>query len=191
MTKFQSVLLGVFLLSTILVSSCGKTEPPPIVDNRPPWVVNPPPDPVPVPPPKPKHLYSVQDGLEYGYAQALSDQDIKSGTATKSLLMFSYLGKKDGAYQVMLKDGSYRTVVECALPCEVAKVYTFVGDRFLKKEMMPINGAVLVAAPLMDAMAGYLNQLTGMKGTVEMSFWVDGDKKRLVVEDLRTSGVTR
>lgn len=145
----------------------------------------------PVPPPAPKHLYAIKDGLEYGYEQALSEQDRNQGRVTKSLLMFSYLGKKGGAYQVMLKDDNVRTVAECALPCEYAKVYTFVDVTFIKKETIPINPSALLAGVFADAISGQLEQMQGLRDGTVTTFWVDGDKKRLIVADAKTSGVTR
>ncbi|MDP3610988.1 MAG: hypothetical protein Q8R98_03980 [Rubrivivax sp.] len=139
----------------------------------------------------PKHIYAIKDGLEYGYEQALSDQDRNQGRVAKSLLMFSYLGKKDGAYQVMLKDDNVRTVAECALPCEYAKIYTFVDVTFIKKETIPINPSALLAGVFADAISGQLEQMQGLRDGTVTTFWVDGDKKRLIVADAKTSGVTR
>ena len=142
-------------------------------------------------PPMPKHLYAMKDGKEYGYEQELSEQDRNQGRATTSLLMFSYLGKKDGAYQVMLKDGKFRTVAECSMPCEYAKVYTFAADRFIKKEVMRITPQVIVASVFADAVNGNLDQLFGEQNGTAVTFWVDGEAKRLIVADAKTSGVVR
>lgn len=142
-------------------------------------------------PAAPRHIYAIKDGLEYGYEQALSDQDRTQGRVAKSLLMFSYLGKKGGAYQVMLKEDDVRTVAECALPCEYAKIYTFVDVTFVKKETIPINPSVLLAGVFADAISGRLEQMQGLRDGTVTTFWVDGDKKRLIVADAKTSGVTR
>lgn len=139
----------------------------------------------------PEHVYAIKDGIEYGYEQALSDQDRTQGRVAKSLLMFSYLGKKGGAYQVMLKEDDVRTVAECALPCEYAKVYTFVDVTFVKKETIPINPSALLAGVFADAITGQLEQMQGLRDGTVTTFWVDGGKKRLIVADAKTSGVTR
>jgi hypothetical protein len=137
----------------------------------------------------PKHFYALKDGIEYGYEQALSEQDRNEGRAAKSLLMFSYLGRKGDIYQVMLKENNIRTVAECSMPCEYAKVYTFLDTQFLKKDTLRISPQVIVASVLADAMQGNLEQMTGMQSGVKTTFWVDGEKKRLVVADASTSGV--
>ena len=140
-------------------------------------------------PEQPKHFYVIKDGIEYGYEQALSDQDRNQGRAANTLLMFNYLGKKGDAYQVMIRDGEVRTVAECSMPCEYARVYTFLDTKFLKKETMKIGPQVIVAAVFADAMKGNLQQMTGMRDGVKTTFWVDGEGKRLVVADASTSGV--
>lgn len=139
----------------------------------------------------PKHFYSLKDGKEYGYEQAVSEEARRQGQGTTSLLMFSYLGRKGDAYQVMLKDGNMRTIAECSRPCEFSKVYTFVGDRFIKKETMRVTPEIVVAAVLADAMNGQLDQMLGEQNGVPVTFWVDGETKRLVVANAATSEVKR
>lgn len=145
----------------------------------------------PVAPATPKHLYAIKDGHEYGYEQGISENDRQQGQAAVKLLMFSYLGRKGDTYQVMLKSDSVRTVAECAKPCEFAKVYTFVGDRFMGKEMMKLTPEVIVSAVFFDAMSGQLELMMGEQKGVATTFWVDGNAKQLVVADAKTSGVVR
>lgn len=169
------------LIMTVLLTACGDQAPKATAVAEAPSAA----------PAVPKHVYAIKDGFEYGYEQALSDQDRSQGRVTKSLLMFSYLGKKGGAYQVMLKEDDVRTVAECALPCEYAKVYTFVDVTFIKKETIPINPSALLAGVFADAITGKLEQMQGLRDGTVTTFWVDGDKKRLIVADVKTSGVTR
>ncbi len=140
---------------------------------------------------RPKHFYAINDGGEYGYEQAISAQDRNEGRVTKSLVMFRYLGKKGGTYQVMLKEDEVRTVAECSPPCEYAKVYTFVGVNFIKKEILPIGPAALLAGVFADAINGNLDQMRGQRDGVTTTFWVDGDNKKLLVQSADTSGVTK
>ncbi len=164
-----------------LLSGCGDKSP----ESAPPNALAPPAKPM------PKHFYAYQDAGEYGYEQAISAQDRNEGRVTKSLLMFRYLGKKAGAYQVMLKEDEVRTVAECSLPCEYAKVYTFVGVNFIKKETLPISPATLLAGVFADAINGNLDQMRGERDGVATTFWVDGEKKKLLVQPAETSGVTK
>lgn len=142
-------------------------------------------------PAMPQHLYAIKDGQEYGYEQGISESDRQNGQAAVKLMMFSYLGHKGDLYQVMLKNGNVRTVAECAKPCDFAKVYTFVGDRFANKEMLKLTPTAIVSSVFADAMTGQLDQLKGEQNGTAVTFWVDGDAKRLVVADAKTSGVVR
>lgn len=144
-----------------------------------------------VAPAMPQHLYAIKDGQEYGYEQGISESDRKNGQAAVKLMMFNYLGRKGDVYQVMLKNGNVRTVAECAKPCDFAKVYTFIGDRFSDKEMLKLTPTAIVSSVFADAMTGQLDQLTGEQNGTAVTFWVDGDSKRLVVADAKTSGVVR
>lgn len=142
-------------------------------------------------PAMPTHFYSIQDGREYGYEQAISENARKQGAAAAPLMMFGYLGRKGDTYQVILKRNNVRTIAECSKPCEFAKVYTFVGDRFMGKEMLKLTPEAIVSSVFSDAMSGQLNQFTGEQNGTVVTFWVDGDAKRLIVDDAKSSGVVR
>ena len=45
----------------------------------------------------------MKDGYEYGYEQAISQDAADSGQVATSLLMFKFVGEKDGNYQVFSK----------------------------------------------------------------------------------------
>lgn len=132
-------------------------------------------------PAMPAHYYAMKDGLEYGYEEAISEEARKHGQAAVKLMMFSYLGEKAGAYQVMNKDGNVRSVAECSRPCDYAKVYTFMGDRFVDKQILKLTEGALLRFVLADAMRGKLEPLSGDQKGRLVSFWVDGEAKRLVV----------
>lgn len=142
-------------------------------------------------PPKVAHEYVVRDGQEYGYEPAISENQRSSGQAAAEIRMFSYLGRKGDVYQVMLKDDNVRSVVECEKPCDFGKIYTFVGDRFVRKDTVRLAPDAIASAAVRDAMRGELNPLRGEQRGKATSFWVDGSVKRLIVGDAETSGVVK
>lgn len=129
----------------------------------------------------PDHFYAIKDGNEYGYEKAISEEDRKKGQVAADVLMFNYLGEKDGAYQVMLKEGDQRTVAECTAPCEFTKIYTFSGTQFIQKKMMKLTPETILSSVLHDAMNGKLDVLSGMQQDRMVSFWVDGTNQKLTL----------
>jgi hypothetical protein len=138
-----------------------------------------------------KPNYVMRDGIEYGYEKALSEDDRKKGQVTAPLMMFSYLGRKDGLYQIVNKQGTIRYVAECSKPCEFAKIYTFDRDRFMGKEVMKLTGDALLSHVFADATSGKLDQMIGTRNDDRVTYWVDGAAKRLIVASQATSGVER
>ena len=139
----------------------------------------------------PTHFYAVKDGNEYGYEKGLSDADRQQGKAAASLMMFSYLGRKGDTYQVMMQMDNVRSIAECTKPCEFAKIYTFVGNQFSAKEMLKLTPVAIVSSVFADAMNNQLDPLLGEQKGTPVTFWVDSERKRLIVDDAKTSGVTR
>ena len=137
------------------------------------------------PPPKPH--YVVKDGDEYGYQGQLSEDEIKRGQAASALRMYTYLGQYKGAHQVMNKDGQWRTVAECESPCMHVKVFTFNGDRFVRRELYSLNPAMLLAEVFQDAIDGHLEPLRGTRDGKLVQLWVDGEKKTVVHLPVNTS----
>lgn len=133
----------------------------------------------------------MKDGLEYGYVVGLSDDDRRAGKVAPDLAMYRYLGRKGDTYQVMLRDGEVRMVMECTKPCDYGKVHTFVGTRYLRKEVMKLEPVAIVSSVFRDAMNGQLDVNIGRQNDKDVTYWVDGEGKRLVVADASTSGVVR
>lgn len=142
-------------------------------------------------PAKPAHRYSMKDGLEYGYEVGISEDARKAGQAAASLAMYRYLGRKGDTYQVMLRDGEMRMVFECTKPCDFGKIHTFAGTQYLRKDVLKLTPDAIVAAVVDDAISGQLEQNVGSQNDKAVTYWVDGEKKRLVVADATTSGVVR
>jgi len=147
-----------------------------------------PPDPA---PPMPTHFYAIKDGQEYAYEKAISEADKQQGKVAASLMMFSYLGRKGDTYQVMVKVDNVRSIAECTKPCEFAKIYTFIGNQFSNKEILKLAPTAIVTTVFADAMNNQLDPLLGEQKGTPVTFWVDGERKRLVVDDAKISGVTR
>ncbi|NIF70988.1 hypothetical protein F3J16_12440 [Burkholderia sp. Ap-962] len=97
----------------------------------------------------------------YGYEPALSEDDIRRGTATKALLMMRYEGVKDGQYVILLlgddpSNTSAYARVSCQLPCQFAKSQTILGGTVLKTETLRVTSTSLIGAMLEDAVNGAL-----------------------------------
>lgn len=115
------------------------------------------PPPISAPAPVIKHYYSLEDAGEYGYEQGLSEDDIKSGTATKPLIMVRYLGNVDGTYSVQSNEGAVRLVSSCEAPCDFVKSRAYLGDTLVKTMTIPnAEGSILWEA-MEDAMNGFMD----------------------------------
>lgn len=112
---------------------------------------------LPPPPPPPSHNYVYEQDGSYGYQGALSEDDIKSGKATKPLIMMRYLGRANGTYAVFIPEndsGSLGTRVTCAAPCQFAKTQTMSNGMVLNTETIPVPQTSIIGAMMEDAMAG-------------------------------------
>ncbi|WP_105507719.1 hypothetical protein [Paraburkholderia sp. BL21I4N1] len=101
------------------------------------------------------------DNGTYGYEPALSENDVRNGTATKPLIMVRYVGIKNGAYIIIIlgQDANDTTVtnrVSCQTSCEFAKSETMAGDTVVKTETIHVKPGSLIGAMLEDAISGQL-----------------------------------
>lgn len=158
---------GCIGIAALMFSGCGKDS-----GNQASAASQPAPSPVtpaavtqvapePVAPPPPRHSYAMVDNGTYGYEPALSEEDIRKGTATKPLIMMRYAGNKNGTYVVLIlgqdaNDSSVVSRVSCQVPCEFAKSEAMAGDTVLKTETLRVTPDSLVGAMLTDAAAGQL-----------------------------------
>lgn len=129
------------------------------------------------------HNYSLRDGFEYGYEQALSKDDINRGQAAQSLVMAKYAGTRDGKYQIYILNPAIpgsATVAECTNPCEFMKVMSFFQGKFVSVERLRVVPGILGWMILQDAINGDLEQYFGEKKGQKFNLWFD-EKKGLIV----------
>lgn len=91
-----------------------------------------------------------EDG-EYGYQQALSDDDIKAGRATSALLMVRYLGDVKGVRSIKYVDGDISNVLSCAAPCKFVKSKLIYSGRVMRTETVPVTDGSVIQAVMSDA----------------------------------------
>lgn len=108
------------------------------------------------------HNYSLKENGEYGYEQALSDDDKKAGITTKPLVMAKYLGEKNGTISVVIQDGGKKTLFSCTLPCDFVKVGVFFGNEIVDAQRVKNTDGSIMNGILQDAM---LDQLEVYKPT--------------------------
>ncbi|AUT64976.1 hypothetical protein C2L65_35880 [Paraburkholderia terrae] len=116
--------------------------------------------PQPVAPP-PHHNYAMVDSGTYGYEPALSEEDVRKGTATKPLIMMRYVGSKNGMYVVIIlgQDASNTSVVtrvSCQSPCDFAKSELISGDSVISTQTLRLTPESIIGAMLADAASGQL-----------------------------------
>lgn len=156
MRRYAALLVA----SAIALSGCGKGTPEPAENTThtapasPQPVVNTPPAP-------PPHRYQMVDHGTYGYEPALSEDDIRRGTAAKALLMMRYEGFKNDEYVILLlgddpNDTSEYVRVSCQAPCQFAKSQTIVDGSVAKTETLRVTTNSIVGAMLEDAVNGVL-----------------------------------
>jgi len=112
-------------------------------------------------PPPPRHNYAMVDSGSYGYEPALSEEDVRNGTATKPLIMMRYVGNKNGTFVIIIlgqdaNNSSITTRVSCEAPCEFAKSELMSGDAILKTETLRVTPDSIFGAMLTDAISGQL-----------------------------------
>lgn len=104
----------------------------------------------------PKHKYAVEDDGEYGYERALSENDRAAGQSATSLMMFRYLGEKNGTYTVSSKNGPSSMIASCKNPCEFIKLQTIYAGQVVQSETIKSSGSAVIDAVLLDARNGQL-----------------------------------
>ncbi|WP_240975716.1 hypothetical protein [Paraburkholderia aromaticivorans] len=162
--------IGCISAAAMLLSGCGKdsgTQSSTGSQQAPtaPVAAAPAPAPAPAPevvtPPPATHNYSMVDNGTYGYEPALSEDDVRKGTATKPLIMMRYVGNKGGTYVIVIlgsdaNDVSVANRVSCQPPCEFAKSETVAGDAVVNTQTVRVTPDSIVGAMLTDAISGQL-----------------------------------
>lgn len=105
------------------------------------------------------HYYSLKDGSEYGYEQAVSLDSANAGQAAPTLIMFKYAGEKSGVYQAYMKeDTGAVTSLECNNPCEFIKINVFFDGQHIKTERIKATEGTIGWLVMADAINGKLEQ---------------------------------
>jgi hypothetical protein len=115
--------------------------------------------PAPAAPAQPSHNYALNQDGTYGYEPALSEDDVRSGKATKALVMMRYVGLRNGTYVLLMLDENNPRVanrITCQAPCNFAKSEIMAGDVVVRTETMRVVPNSLIGAMLQDAIAGQL-----------------------------------
>ncbi|MET1536086.1 lysozyme inhibitor LprI family protein [Burkholderia sola] len=110
-------------------------------------------------PTPPRHNYALNQDGTYGYEPALSEDDVRSGKATKALVMMRYVGLRNGTYVVLILSDDNPNVasrITCQAPCNFAKSEIMAGDSVLKTETFRVVPNSLIGAMMEDVMAGQL-----------------------------------
>lgn len=110
-------------------------------------------------PTPPRHNYALNQDGTYGYEPALSEDDVRSGKATKALVMMRYVGLRNGTYVVLILSDDNPNVasrITCQAPCNFAKSEIMAGDSVLKTETVRVVPNSMIGAMMEDVMAGQL-----------------------------------
>lgn len=123
------------------------------------------------------HNYDVQDGAQYGYTAALSDDQRQAGQVANNVMMFLYAGERGGKHQMHLHKGKLVNAFECSLPCDVIKVMTVMDMEGMRDS---VNVEYIRAAPnsvaalaLDDAINGRLKPYEQHREGARWEVWVN------------------
>lgn len=154
------------VLLSLMLSACGSGD-----TNSPTTAVAPAAEPQ--KPAIPEHYYSLRDGFEYGYEQAVSESASKQGQVASKILMFKYLGERDGVLQFYSKDGDMLVVVQCERPCEFIKQMVFYDGSLQRKEMLRAAQGSIAWALSQDGMNGHLKKFQKERDGKLKEVWFD------------------
>ena len=113
--------------------------------------------------PKADHYYSIKDGYEYGYEQAISQNSLNAGQIASALIMFKYAGEKNGVYQAFSNEATgATTVLQCNNPCDFIKVMVFLDGEHIKTERVKAVAGSIGWTVMSDAINGKLEQYIRM-----------------------------
>ena len=118
------------------------------------------------------HYYSMKDGYEYGYEQAISQDSAEAGQVASTLIMFKFSGEKDGVYQAYSKNTSeVITTLQCNNPCDFIKVMTFLNGQHLTTERLKATEGSIGWTVMADVINGKLEQYIGQQNGKKVNVW--------------------
>lgn len=127
--------------------------------------------------PSPDHNYVMQDGMQYGYPAAISEDQRKAGQVAQQIVMIYYAGERDGKLQAHILNGGTVTALECERPCNYLKTMTYIDSDYLRDkihvERMVMAATSLGAQIMQDAMHGKLKQYGRKQNGKPVGQWVD------------------
>lgn len=127
--------------------------------------------------PKPRALpnryYVIQDGTEYGYEQAVSSDALRQGQVAAKILMFRFLGERNGVLQFLSRDGDIHLVLQCDRPCEFVKQMVFFDQTLQRKDHIRAVEGSIAWAVTRDAMNGFLTSHTRVRDGKAQEVWFD------------------
>jgi ferredoxin len=173
----EQVMKNIALIAgvVILLCACGDSQQPPQTQDEQPGEAV-----------APDHYYVHTDGGKYGYERALSEEDIKQGRVAAQIIMASYIGQKDGTYQVAVVEGSIYTVLESDKSCEFIKTMVFDIDDdegALKVDYMRGQPGALAYSILQDAINGKLtSRMVIRQRGKDYAVWFDEKKGVILTE---------
>lgn len=104
----------------------------------------------------PSHNYSLEEDGEYGYEGAISENDKNNGVAASKVLMFRYLGEKDGTYTVQMKSGDSSQLTTCKAPCDFVKNKRYFAGQLVQSDTIRAGDDSIIHAVFEDAQNGML-----------------------------------
>jgi hypothetical protein len=109
------------------------------------------------PKPAPQHRWVMRKGAAFGYAPALSANDINAGLATRALVMVDFNGMVQGDYSFTTYNPitGNAIIMRCAEPCAFMNVMNY--DHRVP-EVFPVTPGSVMEAIVLDARAGLLNR---------------------------------
>ncbi|MCU1526658.1 MAG: hypothetical protein JWP75_421 [Frondihabitans sp.] len=108
-----------------------------------------------VAPSAPAHIWQINEGREYGYPVALTEDQIRAGQGSSDVVMFRYLGNFGGVYKIARAEPNFYVVMSCANPCKVIRQEAASALGF-EIDHMTFNPATIIGQAFTDAFNGQL-----------------------------------
>ena len=100
------------------------------------------------PPPAPKPNFTEREGDKFYYSSALSEDDKNAGKAAGEVVVFRYLGNKDGVYALASNGLTFR----CKNPCTIIKG----SGPYGAEQNMQYSSDSIIGSAFHDAFNGFM-----------------------------------